>query len=40
MNGTKNKQIREIKKRKIEYLYNFSEFKEENIKISDIPIKT
>ena len=40
MNGTKNKEIREIKKRKIEYLYNCSEFKEENIKISDTPIKT
>ena len=40
MNGTKNKEIREIKKRKIEYLYNWSAFKEENIKISDTPIKT
>ena len=40
MNGTKNKEIREIKKRKIEYLYNCSEFKEENIKIRHIPIKT
>ena len=30
-NGTKNKEISEIKKRKIEYLYNWSEFKEENI---------
>ena len=39
-NGTKNKEISEIKKRKIEYLYNWSEFKEENIKIRDIPIKT
>ena len=40
MNGTKNKEISEIKKRKIEYLYNWSEFKEENIKIRDIPINT
>ena len=40
MNGTKNNEIKEIKKRKIEYLYNWSEFKEENIKISEIPIKT
>ncbi len=40
INGTKNKEIREIKKRKIEYLYNWSEFKDENIKIRDIPIKT
>ena len=40
MNGTKNKETREIKKRKIEYLNNWSEFKEENIKISDIPINT
>ena len=40
MNGTKNKEIREIKKRKIEYLYSWSEFKEENIKIRDIPINT
>ena len=40
MNGTKNKEIKEIKKRKIEYLYNLSEFKEENIKIRDIPINT
>ena len=39
-NGTKNKEISEIKKRNIEYLYNWSEFKEENIKIRDIPIKT
>ena len=39
-NGTKNKEISEMKKRKIEYLYNWSEFKEENIKIRDIPIKT
>ena len=39
-NGTKNKEISEIKKRKIEYLYNWSEFKEENIKIRDIPINT
>ena len=38
--GTKNKEISEIKKRKIEYLYNWSKFKEENIKIRDIPIKT
>ena len=40
MNGTKNKETREIKKRKIEYLNNWSEFNEENIKISDIPINT
>ena len=40
MNGTKNKEMREIKKRKREYLYNWSEFKEENIKIRDIPINT
>ena len=39
-NGTKNKEISEIKKRKIEYLYNWSEFKEENIKMRDIPINT
>ena len=39
-NGTKNKEITEIKKRKIEYLYNLSEFKEENIKIRNIPIST
>ena len=39
-NGTKNREISEIKKRKIEYLYNWSEFKEENIKIRDIPINT
>ena len=40
INGTKNKEISEIKNRKIEYLYNWSEFKEENIKIRDIPINT
>ena len=40
INGTKNNDTREIKKRKIEYLYNWSEFKEENIKIRDIPINT
>ena len=40
INGTKNKEISEIKKRKIEYLYNWSEFTEENIKIRDIPINT
>ena len=39
-NGTKNKEISEIKKRKIEYLYNWFKFKEENIKIRDIPINT
>ena len=39
-NGTKNKEISEIKKRKIEYLYNWSEFKEENIKIRHIPMST
>ena len=38
--GTKNKEISEIKKRKIEYLYNWTEFNDENIKIRDIPIKT
>ena len=40
INGTKNKEISEIKKRKIEYLYNWSEFKEEKIKIRNIPINT
>ena len=40
MNGTKNKKISEIKKRIREYLYNWFEFKEENIKIRDIPINT
>ena len=40
MNGTKNKEIKEIKKRKVEYLYNWSELNEENIKIRNIPIKT
>ena len=40
INGTKNNEKREIKKRKTEYLYNWSEFKEENIKIRVIPIKT
>ena len=40
MIGTKNNEIKEIKKRKIEYLYNWYEFNEENIKIRDIPIKT
>ena len=40
INGTKNKEISEIKKRKIEYLYNWSEFNDENIKIRDIPIST
>ena len=39
-NGTKNKEISEMEKRKIEYLYNWSEFKEENIKIRHIPINT
>ena len=39
-NGTKTKEIIEIKKRKIEYLYNWSEFREENIKIRHIPIHT
>ena len=39
-NGTKNKEISEIKKRKIEYLYNWSDFIEENTKIRDIPIET
>ncbi len=38
--GTKNNEIRETKKRNIEYLYNRSEFKEENIKIRAIPINT
>ena len=40
MNGTKNKEIKEPKKSKIEYLYNWSKFKEENIKIRNIPINT
>ena len=40
MNGTKNKEIRDIKKRIIEYLYSWSEFNEENIKIRNIPIDT
>ena len=40
MNGTKNKAISEIKKRIIEYLYNWSEFNDENINIRDIPIDT
>ena len=40
MNGTKNKEISEIKKRIIEYLYNWSEFIKENIKMRDIPINT
>ena len=40
MNGTKINETREMKNRKIEYLYNWSELKEENIKIRDIPIKT
>ena len=40
INGTKNNEINEIKKRKIEYLYNWSEFKEENIKMRAIPINT
>ena len=40
MNGTKNKEISEIKKKIIEYLYNWYEFNEENIKIRDIPINT
>ena len=40
MNGTKNKEISEIKKRKIEYLYNWSEFNDEKIKIRNIPINT
>ncbi len=38
--GTKNNEIKEIKKRKMEYLYNWLEFNEENMKISNIPIKT
>ena len=40
MTGTKNKEISETEKRKIEYLYNLSEFNDENIKIRDIPIST
>ena len=40
MKGTKNNEIREIIKRITEYLYNWSKFKEENIKIRNIPIKT
>ena len=39
-NGTKNKEISEIKKRNIEYLYNWCEFKDENINIRSIPITT
>ena len=39
-NGTKNKETNETKKRMIEYLYNWSEFKEENMYIRDIPINT
>ena len=39
-NGTKNKEISETKKRIIEYLYNWSEFNDENIKIRDIPMNT
>ena len=38
--GTKNKEINEIKKRIIEYLYNLSVLKEEKMKIRNIPIKT
>ena len=38
--GTKNKEIKEIKKRIIEYLNNLSEFIEEKIKIKNIPINT
>ena len=40
INGTKNKDVSEIKKRRTEYLYNWCEFKEENINIRDIPINT
>ena len=40
MIGTKNNEIKEIKKRKIEYLYNWFVLNEENTKIRDIPIKT
>ncbi len=38
--GTKNKETKETKKSNIEYLYNWSKFKEENIKMRDIPINT
>ena len=40
INGTKKSEISEIKKRGIEYVYNCSEFNEENIKIRNIPINT
>ena len=40
MNGTKNREISEIKKRIIEYLYNWFKFNKENIKIRNIPINT
>ena len=38
--GTNNKDNKEIKKRTIEYLNNWSVFTEEKIKIIEIPIKT
>ena len=38
--GTKNKEIKEIKKRIIEYLNNWSVLNDEKIKIIEIPIKT
>ena len=38
--GTKNKEIKDIKKRIIEYLNNLSVLNEEKIKITDIPIRT
>ena len=38
--GTNTNEIKEIKKRTIEYLINCSLFKEENIKTMKIPMKT
>ena len=38
--GTKNREKKDIKKRIIEYLINWSVFNEEKIKIITIPIKT
>ena len=38
--GTKNRHINEIMNKIIEYLYNWSLFIEEKIKIRKIPIKT
>ena len=39
MIGTKNSEMKEMKNKIIEYLYNCFEFKEENIKIIDIQLK-